>query len=245
MGSAHELVEEAVAAHGGWERWRGASELTARVRSGGFLLATRCRRGALRDYVVRVSTTEPRATFEPYPTAGRPGRGTFETDRVRIERPDGSVAERRDPRAAFRRSLRRNLRWDDLDLLYFAGYAMWNYLTTPYLLARPGVELAELEPWHEGGETWRRLTVRFPADVPTHSTEQVFHFDVDGRLRRLDYTAEVVGGWAKAAHYCEDHRSFDGLVVPTRRRVYPRRANGRPAPAPTLVALDVGHVALG
>jgi hypothetical protein len=29
---------------------------------------------------------------------------------------------------------------------------------------------------------------------------------------RHDYTAEVFGGWAKAAHYYFDHREFGGLV---------------------------------
>lgn len=33
---------------------------------------------------------------------------------------------------------------------YFMGYALWNYLTTPYLLSHPGVETTELEPWHDG-----------------------------------------------------------------------------------------------
>ncbi len=32
--------------------------------------------------------------------------------------------------------LRRNLRWDALDTAYFAGYALWNYLTTPIMLTR-------------------------------------------------------------------------------------------------------------
>ena len=45
-------------------------------------------------------------------------------------------------RSSGRSGLRRNLRWDALDSTYFAGYAMWNYMTTPYLLTRQGVEVA-------------------------------------------------------------------------------------------------------
>ena len=52
--------------------------------------------------------------------------------------------------------LRRNLRWDALDSVYFAGYAMWNYLTAPYLLTREGVEVGEGDTWTEGAQTWRR-----------------------------------------------------------------------------------------
>jgi hypothetical protein len=36
---------------------------------------------------------------------------------------------------------------------------------------RPDVESEELEPWQEAGEGWRRLKVRFPVDIATHSTE--------------------------------------------------------------------------
>ena len=41
--------------------------------------------------------------------------------------------------------------WDVLQLAYFIGYAMWNYLTTPFLFTYPGVEAREIEPWHEAG----------------------------------------------------------------------------------------------
>jgi len=33
--------------------------------------------------------------------------------------------------------------WDDLHLAYFSGYAMWNYLTTPFLFAMEGFEVEE------------------------------------------------------------------------------------------------------
>jgi hypothetical protein len=227
------LLDDAIAAAGGAERWERIGELTAHVRSGGLLLATRARRGALRDYELRVSAHEPRAVFEAYPAPGR--RGVFEPGEVRIEDDAGRVLARRaDPRAAFKGSLRRQFRWDDLDLAYFAGYAMWNYLTTPFLLARPGFEVRE-----EGG---RRLVVRFPPDVPTHSREQVFHFDAEARLVRHDYHAEVIGPYARAAHLCAEHRDFDGLVVPTRRRVVPRRRGGGTLPGPTLVSIAIDRL---
>ena len=57
-----------------------------------------------------------------------------------------------------------------------------------------------------------------------------------GLLRRNDYTAEVFGSWAKATHYCWDHESFDGLVVPTRRKALLKRPNGKPIPRPAVVS---------
>ncbi len=227
------FLEEAVAAHGGLERWRSAASIEAEVRSGGVALATKLAGGPFRRYRALVSASEPRTVIEPYPAAG--ARGVFERDRVRIEAEDGRVlAERDDPRSRFPGG-RRRLWWDRLDALYFAGYALWNYLTTPYLLLSDGVEARE-----EG----RRLQVTFPPGMPTHSREQTFWFDDQGLLERLDYTAEVFGGWARAAHLCAEHRTYDGLVFPTRRRVVPRSGAGRPRRGPTLVRIDLDGVAV-
>jgi hypothetical protein len=86
------------------------------------------------------------------------------------------------------------------------------------------------------------LQVTFPADVPTHPRHQIFYFDDDRLLRRIDYTAEVVGGWALAAHLCEEYRTFDGLKAPTRRRVLPLLFGHNPLPGPTLVELEVHQI---
>jgi hypothetical protein len=237
-----DLLAGAIAAHGGAERWAAVEEIELHAGSGGFMPTTKGQRRTLADYRARISTRAPRTVVTPYPGAGR--RGVFEPARVWIETDDGAVvAERENPREAFG-GLRRALWWDHLDFLYFAGYALWGYGNAPFVFARPEFETREIEPWEEKGEPRRRLVVTFPADVPAHSREQIFHFDAQGRLRRNDYTAEVVGSWAKAAHYCDDHREFGGLLFPTRRRVYPRRRDGRPRRAPTLVWIDVSSVDL-
>jgi len=238
--TAQDLVEKAIAAHGGRARFEAIREVSLRIRSGGFAFVMRRQRRTIPPFEVRIATREPHAVLSPYLRPGR--RGVFERDRVRIETDDGApVAERVNPRDAFG-SLRHNFRWDDLDLLHFAGYALWNYVAAPFMFTRPGFELTEREPWEEQGQRWRRLRVLFPDDIPTHSREQDFYFDDRGLLRRLDYTAEVFGGWAKAAHYCTEHRQFDGLVVPTRRRVFPRKRNNRSRPFPTLVWLEIEEV---
>ena len=87
-----------------------------------------------------------------------------------------------------------------LQELYFAGYAFWNYFTTPFLLAQPGVEVEEIEPHKEDGETWRPPSVIFPPEIPTHSAHQTFYFNDKGLLQRHDYATDVAG--AVASHYC-------------------------------------------
>lgn len=192
---------------------------------------------------MEISTTEPRAVLWPYPDPGK--RGIFEDNTVQIESLANGVVltERANPRQVFS-DFRHKFWWDDLDLLYFAGYAIWNYLSEPFLLTNPGFEIREIDPWPEGNETWRRLQVHFPPGVATHSPEQVFYFDEGGLLRRHDYTAEVFGSWAKAAHYCSEHKEFSGLVVPTRRRVFPRKKNGQIRRHPLLVWIEIKNVML-
>jgi hypothetical protein len=237
------LLDEVLEAHGGLERWRAARTVRARVRSGGLLIRTRVPGNRFADFRITVDVREPRAVMDPFPKAGR--RGVFEGGAARIETEAGGViASRDDPRPAFfgRAGLRRNLRWDALDSTYFAGYAMWNYLTTPLLLTRDGVEVNEGEPWQEETESWRRLEASFPETLDTHSRRQSFYFDAQGRLRRHDYIAEVVGRWARAAHYCADHAQAGGLVFPIRRWVHPVGPRNRSLPFPTMVWLELSEL---
>ncbi len=239
------LLAEALEAAGGEERWRAAERISAHVRSGGLLPRTRAAGNRFADYTLTIETGRQHATLDPYPKQGL--RGVLDDGQVRIETDGGEVVSSRDnPRAEFfgLSGLRRNLRWDALDSTYFAGYSMWNYLTMPLLLTRPDIEVTEGQPWSGEGERWRRLDVRFTGELATHSPEQSFFFDDAGRQVRHDYTAQVVASAAHAAHYCAEHRSFDGLLFPTRRRVLPRRRNLRSRPFPTIVWLELLEVSV-
>ncbi|MDP3844103.1 MAG: hypothetical protein Q8Q81_16310 [Oxalobacteraceae bacterium] len=122
----------------------------------------------------------------------------FTSERVAIETLQGGVVqERRDARKSFDGHTM-NMPWDPLHRAYFNGYALRLYLTTPFFMAMPGFELTEIEPWKEGGETWRELRARFPEHIATHSREQDFYFGADGLVRRHDYHIDVAGGFAAA-----------------------------------------------
>ena len=236
------LLDEVLRAHGGLERWQLVSALTAYGRFGG-LLRLRLPGNRMASVNVRIEQPEQRTVFADFPVTGK--RAVFDRGDVRIETLSGELLQsRRDARAMFTgfSALRRNVRWDALDAAYFAGYAWWNYLSTPWLFTREGVEVQDGEPWHERGETWRRLEVSFPPQLHTHSAHQTFYIDASGLIRRHDYTAEPIGRWAHAAHYCDDHREFGGLVFPTKRRVRPIGPRNRTLPGPVLVALDVDRV---
>lgn len=85
--------------------------------------------------------TAPRLTFAPF--AGS-AQGLFERDRVAVTA-SGTERQRVDPRAACA-AVPREAPWDDLHLLYFTGYAMWNYLCTPFFFTWPGFAVEEIGP---------------------------------------------------------------------------------------------------
>lgn len=219
-------------AYGGERRWREAAAVEARLTIGGLLF--RWKRGGEGSWPtvrVRVETGSPRTRFDPIDSAGNVA--VLAGHSVRIERPDGAVLEERANGRAGMPYGRRLLRWDAADIGYFLGYAMWNYLALPALLLRDDLE------WRQAsGHT---LEARFPDRIPTHCPVQQFHLDpATGRLRQHDYTAEVFGGWAKAAHLVTEHAQFDGLWAPSRRRVKPRSpVSGGPMAVPLLIWADI------
>lgn len=221
------LLEDAIAAHGGLARWKNVRALQLTVRIGGAILASRLTTPRRRTLETFVDTRRPYVTFSPFPRAGH--AGIFDGDHVRIENAAGEVVAAREiDRHPDGRPVRR-WPWTDLDVLYFLGYAIWNYSVIPYVFQWPGFESREGEPWRAAdGATWRRLHVVYPAAFPAHCREQTMYFDERGWLRRLDYTADVFGPIARGAHYCHAHRDFDGLVFPTHRVVWWRFASGQP-----------------
>jgi hypothetical protein len=237
--AVNDLTDFVIEAHGGLDRYRRFTSATARFRTGGALWAVKGRPGILAEAEVRVDLREQRASHSPFPAPGL--RTSFTAQRVAIESDTGEVqAERLDPRAAFAGHTL-HTPWDDLHVAYFAGYAMWTYLTAPFSFASPGFRTEQLSPVQEEGQTWQRLKVTFPDHVATHCREQTFHFDESGLLRRHDYTAEVINA-GPAAHYCSGHREFNGIMVPTRRRVHPVGADGAVDRDLELVTIDIDEV---
>lgn len=59
-----------------------------------------------------------------------------------------------------------------------------------------------------------------------------------GLLRRIDYSVDVLGG-GPAVHYPAEYREFDGVMVPTRRRVRVRHPDGSPAGDSISIAVAV------
>ncbi|MHB9856055.1 hypothetical protein ACSYGO_43385 [Streptomyces krungchingensis] len=233
-----DLVTTVIEAHGGLARYNRFSSATVHFRLGGSLWRLKGQEGTLSQGTVRLSLLRQYASHHPFTAAGLWTSVTAR--RVAVETVGCEVtAERFDPRASFPSDA--HAAWDDLQLAYFTGYAMWTYLTSPFTFGSPGFRSVELPPVVEEGEIWRRLEVTFPEHIATHCRRQVFFFDSDGLLRRHDYTPEVVNA-GPAAHYPSAYEEFDGIMVPTRRRVYRLGADGTVFREQKLVTIDIDSV---
>jgi hypothetical protein len=234
-----DLATLAMDAHGGLDRWRQLKRVSAHLSQGGLLWDLKGQHRVLDDVNVEVDLRKEWASHRPFAQPNR--HSSFEPDRVAIETSDGHVVEeRRNPRESFKGHTL-DTPWDTLQLAYFAGYAMWTYLNTPFLFALPGVTTEELQPWQENGEAWRRLKVTFPARIATHSAEQTFYFDQRGLLKRHDYDVDVSGG-TSAAHYVSEPENVSGIIVPTKHTVFGRQPDGTAAPAPLVVSIDISEI---
>ena len=63
------------------------------------------------------------------------------------------------------------------------------------------------------------------------------YVDSDGLLRRRDYVIDIAGG-SSAAHYSDDHKEFDGIVLPVKRVVYARDDEDQPITDMVSVTID-------
>lgn len=138
------LLELALRAHGGLERWGEVQSLSVRVSVTGALYRIKGYPEGLSNVTMWIDARRPVVTITPY---ARPdGRGYFTPEKVWIEDGEGRIVDQRDhPRESFAGQIVETP-WDQLHRLYFTGYAFWNYLTTPFLFAQPGFESWEIDP---------------------------------------------------------------------------------------------------
>jgi hypothetical protein len=234
-----QLLNEILDAHGGLNRWKAFHKVEAKIVSGGGFFQLK---GIPQDSAPRrmnVWLHEERSSVHPF---GAPDQRTmFTPERIAIEKLDGCVvAERYGPRDSFA-GHQMNTPWDSLQRAYFNGYALWTYLTTPFLLAFDGVRVEETEPWRQGGETWRVLRAYFPGSIETHSQIQDFFFGDDLMLKRHDYQVNVAGGF-QAAQLTSNYVTANGIHLPTKRLAYTRGPDRRPIEEMLMVSINLSEV---
>jgi len=236
----NDLLESAIAAHGGIDRWSQVTAITVNASVTGALFHVKGKPDALKDVRFEADTKRQLLTMD---YVGQDKQSVFEPSRVVIQRRDGELIDARDePEGSFG-GHQLETPWDDIHLAYFTGEALWTYLNVPFLYSWPGFTTEEITPIEVDGETWRRLTVTFPEHVKSHTREQISCLGPDGLLRRHDFTIDILGG-ATGMLYATDSRNVDGIIIPTTRRGYAWQGDYQRIPEPLLVAIDMGEVTM-
>ena len=211
-GEARALLEKAIARHGGLGAYAAFGIVSFRPRELRGLLPKLKGLGKTFQLPPRIDVAprDHRAVFHDYPTPGR--RGLYSNGKVALLDDNGAMAE---THAEIR---------------------------TTFVGGGPAVELVPAGPLRHARHDGAALTgidVQLPPTLHTHSTRQTFYFDDEGLLRRHDYVADIVGPWARAAHYSEDYQTVAGLPMARRRHVVARVARW-PTPVVALHAeLDI------
>jgi hypothetical protein len=234
------LLDVAVKAHGGLDRWNKIKSIRIAASITGAIWFVKSKTDALKNIIATIDTKKERVAMA-FP--GQDKRTIFEPSRVAIEKNDGTLIEARDnPEKSFE-GQQQETPWDDVHVAYFSGEALWTYLNTPFLYTHEGFATEEISSIQVDGETWSRLKIIFPDNVKSHSREQISCFGPDGLLRRHDYTVDILGG-ATGLNYASEYRNVDGIIIPTKRRVYAYQGDYQLVKEPLLVAIDMAEITL-
>jgi hypothetical protein len=169
--------------------------------------------------------------FVNYPDEEHTGIYANGTVRIERNRDKTALVESKDHRLTFG-GLASNRRWSPLDALYFFGYALAHYHSLPF-------SLFESRLVGEGMVSAQDvLVVDLPPNLPTHSRRQRFYFDPSGQLTRHDYHAEIVGMWARGAHFWRRQTKINGFPIALERHVLARLGT-LPLPVTALCATFV------
>lgn len=225
-----ELQSILIERYGGADRWQKAQRIEAVVSTTGLAFRLKGRMMYNRAHV-QLDVQQQRCRLTPIGTR-EDISGELAGHAVRLLDASNTILEERPHARSFFPYGRRLWRWDDLDMAYFANYAFWTYFTFPRLLLREDIR------WEQSSSTM--LRAHFPPSIETHSPQQDYIVDpASGLLRQHNYTVEVISSLATAAHSISEHRNFDGIPVPTIRRVTPQGFGGKALPSPLLLGINV------
>ena len=221
----NDLIKRICNAHGGLDRWQLVESIELQLDIFGPILITKFKSPWLSNITANVFTDKPYVTNHNFPEEGH--TGIFDGYDVSIYNANDKIYCERNYQNSNELKTKPRLHWDHLDMIYFLGYALWNYSCSPYIFNNKGFDCYQGEDWlDKDGSALSTLHVRYPSHIPTHSKQQVFYFDQKGLLKRNDSTSDIISPIGIGSHYCQNHKSFEGLVFPTHRTVFPRLWNG-------------------
>ncbi len=223
----NDLINRICDAHGGLDRWKLVESIELQLDIFGPVLITRFKSPWLSNIVANIFTDKPYVSFHNFPEEGH--TGIFDGYDVYIYNANDKIYTERNYQNSDELKTKPRLHWDHLDMIYFLGYALWNYSCSPYIFNNKGFECHQGEDiFEKDGSLLSTLHVRYPGHIPAHSRNQVFYFDQQGLLKRNDYSTDIISPIAISSHYCRDYKNIEGLEFATHRTVFPRLWNGSP-----------------
>ena len=209
------LLDSALKACGGLERWKRFERFEVHVSIGGSYLASKVDATNLKEIVVSGNTRFQAA--EVVGMLDRSRRGLCRMNWVGIENHSGTIAAQQSVAPEDFAKLGSKARWTELDVVYYCGISVWNFINCPFFLTENGFKTGEIAPLDTDGELCRRLQFTFPNRIATEACEQILYFDSGNQHRRTDYLRSDLTA-NSVAHFLSAHQDFSGIVIPTLRR---------------------------
>jgi hypothetical protein len=154
------LLDLAVKAHGGLERWNKVKSVKVAAAITGAIWFVKSKGDALKDIVMTIETKKERLTTD-FP--GQNKRSVFEPARIVIEKMDGTLIDaRNDPEKSFQ-GHQRETPWDDIRrslLLWRSTVDLSEH--SPFFTPRMDSRARSFHLFRLEGETWRRLKAIIP-----------------------------------------------------------------------------------
>jgi len=220
------LLHRITKAHGGLDRWQQVESVQTKINIFGPILITKFKSPWLANITANIYTEKPFVSFHDFPEQGM--TSIFDGFNVYIYNANDKIISERNFYKDTSLKTKPRLRWDNLDLVHFLGYALWNYICSPFMFHKSQFECKQGDDWIEkDGSRLNTLNVTFPDSIPCLCRDQIFYFNQQGLLQRNDYTAEIFSPIAIGSHYCTQHKTVDGFIFPTHRTVFPRLWNGK------------------
>jgi hypothetical protein len=235
--SDNDLLELAVEAKGGLSCWIEVSSIKVDVSITGGIWYVKGR-PELKDIVMVIDTRQERVSTS---FVGQDRHTVFEPDEVTVRGPAGIIDEVcKNPEESFTGQTAETS-WDDVQVAYCNGEALWIHIITPFLFTQGRFKSEEIGSIDVESKTWRRLTVIFPEKVKTRTREQIFCYGQDGLLRRHDSTVDILGG-ATGLKFGSHYREIDGIMFPTKRRVFAYEGDFQRVAKSLLVGVDISRI---
>ena len=123
------LLDRALKACGGLERWNRFEHFEVHVSIGGSYLASKVDATNLKEIVVSGNTRFQAA--EVVGMLDRSGRGLCRANWVGMENHSGLIAAQQYTPKDFAK-LGSRVHWSELDLVYYCGISIWNFISCPF-----------------------------------------------------------------------------------------------------------------